>query len=163
MLENCKTIKERWGGVSKILDNWLQQRQELIVEFCSLSGVTGVGSEESSTRCSVDNLRRFCELMVDYVSAGHFEVYDHLIQEAEELKDGKGMEVARRLYPHISRTTELVLTFNDKYDLSDDQNSLPNLAADLSKLGETIVSRFELEDQLIENLHYAHEALVASA
>ena len=39
MLENCKTIKERWGGVSKILDNWLQQRQELIVEFCTITGV----------------------------------------------------------------------------------------------------------------------------
>ena len=31
MLENCKTAKERWGGVSEIIDRWLTERQELIV------------------------------------------------------------------------------------------------------------------------------------
>jgi len=109
-------------------------------------------------------LRHFCELMVDYISAGHFEVYDHLIQEAEEFNDGKGLEVARRLYPEVSKTTEQVLAFNDNFDaVLSTQDDSPSLARELSKLGETLVSRFELEDQLIESLHYSHRELIASA
>ncbi len=162
MLENCKSVKERWGGVSKILDGWLQQRQELIVEFCTVSGV-----HDSTSALALDTeegLRHFCELMVDYISAGHFEVYDHLIQEAEEFNDGSGMEVARCIYPQISKTTELVLAFNDRFDaLLNGDSPSSNLARELSGLGETLVSRFDLEDQLIENLHYAHRDLIVSA
>ena len=33
MLENCKTARERWGGVSVIIDRWLQERQDLLVLF----------------------------------------------------------------------------------------------------------------------------------
>ncbi len=165
MLENCKSVKERWGGVSKILDSWLQQRQELIVEFCTVSGVHD--SSSIYAKDTTDGLRHFCELMVDYISAGHFEVYDHLIQEAEEFNDGQGLDVARRLYPEVSKTTEKVLQFNDNFDAvmsaADDSALVPNLARELSQLGETLVSRFELEDQLIESLHYAHRELIASA
>lgn len=162
MLENCKSVKERWGGVSKILDGWLQQRQELIVEFCTVSGVHDTSSLHAKD--TSEGLRHFCELMVDYISAGHFEVYDHLIQEAEEFNDGKGLEVARRLYPEVSKTTEQVLAFNDNFDaVLSNQDDSPSLARELSKLGETLVSRFELEDQLIESLHYSHRELIASA
>ncbi len=162
MLENCKSVKERWGGVSKILDGWLQQRQELIVEFCTVSGVHDTSSLHAKD--TSEGLRHFCELMVDYISAGHFEVYDHLIQEAEEFNDGKGLEVARRLYPEVSKTTEQVLAFNDNFDaVLSTQDDSPSLARELSKLGETLVSRFELEDQLIESLHYSHRELIASA
>ncbi|MFC6977386.1 Rsd/AlgQ family anti-sigma factor [Microbulbifer taiwanensis] len=37
MLENCKSARERWGGVSEIIDRWLHSRQALLVRFCSLS------------------------------------------------------------------------------------------------------------------------------
>ncbi len=162
MLENCQSLKERWGGVSKILDKWLQQRQELIVEFCTISGVHD--SDSMPDRSADEGLRHFCEQMVDYISAGHFEVYDHLIQEAEELNDGKGMEVARRLYPKISRTTELALNFNDSCEaLVAQGEASTNLAHELSVLGETLVQRFEFEDELIENLHYAHRDLIVNA
>ncbi|MGB2271879.1 MAG: sigma D regulator [Pseudomonadales bacterium] len=162
MLDNCKSIKERWGGVSKILDGWLQQRQELIVEFCTISGVHD--SSSIYAKDTSEGLRHFCELMVDYISAGHFEVYDHLIQEAEEFNDGKGLDVARRLYPEVSNTTEVALAFNDSFDAFFSTDAVnPNLARELSLLGETLVSRFELEDQLIESLHYSHSELVANA
>ena len=78
-------------------------------------------------------LRHFCELMVDYISAGHFEVYDHLIQEAEEFNDGKGLDVARRLYPQVSKTTEVALAFNDSFDEIFSHGVInPQLARELS-------------------------------
>ena len=162
MLDNCKSTKERWGGVSKILDGWMQQRQELIVEFCTISGVHD--SSSIYAKDTAAGLRHFCELMVDYISAGHFEVYDHLIQEAEEFNDGKGLDVARRLYPKVSKTTEVALAFNDSFDEIFSHGVInPQLARELSVLGETLVSRFVLEDQLVESLHYSHSELVANA
>ena len=36
MLENCQNAKERWGGVSDIIDKWLKERQSLLVRYCDL-------------------------------------------------------------------------------------------------------------------------------
>jgi len=33
MLENCQSAKERWGGVNDIIDRWLHERQQLLVEY----------------------------------------------------------------------------------------------------------------------------------
>ena len=37
MLENCRNARERWGGVSELIDRWLKERQELLVHYCELS------------------------------------------------------------------------------------------------------------------------------
>lgn len=162
MLEHCANAKERWGGVSKILENWFSQRQDLIVEFCTISGVHALASDNPQE--PVESIQHFCELMVDYVSAGHFEVYDHLIQEAEAFGDSSALEAATALYPKISSTTEKVLAFNDKLPqmLSPDNQEL-SLARELSLVGEVLVSRFELEDELVAKLHDSHKEIVANA
>lgn len=161
MLENCKNSKERWGGVSQIVDKWLEQRQQLIVEFCTVSGVHALNSESNENPKS--GLQYFCELLVDYISAGHFEVYDHLIQEAEEFDDGSALELAKRVYPKLSLTTEAALAFNDRVEaLSQGGPNDPELAHKLSQLGEALVTRFELEDQLVDKLHYAHQDVLVN-
>ncbi len=104
-----------------------------------------------------------CEVLVDYVSAGHFEIYEQLIQEAREFNDG-GLELAAKVYPQIEQTTEIALNFNDRLDgqsLSEAQ--VRELFSELSRLGEALESRFEMEDFLIEHLHNAHAEKVASA
>lgn len=161
MLENCQNATERWGGVSKIVDKWLDQRQQLIVEFFTISGVHALDGTDDVDHQS--GLRHFCELLVDYISAGHFEVYDHLIQEAEEFDDGSALELAKQIYPQLSETTELALAFNDDIDaLSEQDNFDPNLARKLSKLGESLVTRFELEDQMVDKMHFAHKEAIGS-
>lgn len=161
MLDNCKNSSERWGGVSKIVDKWLNQRQQLIVEFCTVSGVHAL--TEAETQDHSNGLRHFCELLVDYISAGHFEVYDHLIQEAEELEDCSALELAKNIYPQLSETTEIALAFNDHIDSLTSNDSLdPKLAQKLSKLGESLVVRFELEDQLVHRLHFANQETATS-
>ena len=161
MLENCQNATDRWGGVSKIVDKWLDQRQQLIVEFFTISGVHAL--DNSDDHDQQVGLRHFCELLVDYISAGHFEVYDHLIQEAEEFEDGSALELAKQLYPQLSETTEIALAFNDEIDALTEQDSFdPSLARKLSKLGESLVTRFELEDQMVDKLHFAHKEAAAS-
>jgi regulator of sigma D len=157
MLENCQSAKERWGGVSGIIDKWLKDRQDLIVKFCSLSATSDLKKSDNLAK----EFERLCELLVDYVSAGHFEVYDQLVAEAKEFDDG-GIEVAEEIIPKIQKTTEQALRFNDRFDVTEkSERGLSVLLGDLSELGEILEERFELEDVLIETLHTNHADQVA--
>lgn len=159
MLENCRNARERWGGVSELIDRWLKERQELLVQYCELSAQ----SDFSQTTMLTEKFVRLCEVLVDYVSAGHFEVYEQLVQEAREFNDG-GLELAAKVYPRIEQTTEVALNFNDRVDgRTLTEADVKDLFGELSKLGEVLESRFEMEDFLIENLHNAHAGKMASA
>ncbi len=151
MLENCKTAKERWGGVSAIIDRWLQERQDLLVRYCELS-------TDEDPSIAAPHLQGLCQILVDYVSAGHFEVYDQLIREGQEFGDEQALKTASELFKHIDSTTEVALDFNDKYLETDD---LTDLQVDLSNIGEVLESRFAAEDQMISVLHVAHKDMVA--
>ena len=153
MLENCKTAQEKWGGVSEIIDRWLEERKELLVVYCDLSNAVKSTDDVNLG----DMVRRLCQIMVDYVSAGHFEVYEQLMQEARDFDDAEGLKLAGELYKTIDETTEDILDFNDKYQETDD---LEALNADLSKVGEWFATRFEAEDRMIE-VHVAHKDQVA--
>ena len=158
MLENCKTREERWDGVETLIEGWLKERQDLIVLYCALSGAQATSSGKSRPS---QKLKKFCEILVDYVSAGHFEIYDQLLKEAEEFQDG-GEALASKMYPKLTKTTEIALDFNDKYDTTEHCKDLvAQLPTDLSHLGEILVSRFEMEDQLIQVLHTQHASQVA--
>jgi len=155
MLENCKDAKERWGGVSVIIDRWLEERQQVLVQYCTLSGDADAESEAARG----DRLRSLCQILVDYVSAGHFEIYDKLMSEGREFEDAQGLQEAGKLYTQVDKTTELILDFNDKYLETDD---LSSLSSDLSQLGETLETRFSAEDRMIAVLHTSHRELVNS-
>ncbi|MFC6977385.1 Rsd/AlgQ family anti-sigma factor [Microbulbifer taiwanensis] len=103
-------------------------------------------------------MRQLCQLLVDYVSAGHFEVYEQLIREGQAFDDKQGLEQARQLYKDIDKTTDIAVDFNDKYQETDD---LSSLVSDLSQLGEALESRFSSEDQMIALLHTAHKNQLA--
>lgn len=144
MLENCRSAQERWGGVSEAIDRWLQERQNLLVLFCKLTAQKdGEFSEEIE-----DQVRSFCQILVDYTSAGHFEIYKQLMAEGQDNQNG--LSQAQAHYTTIHSTTERVLDFNDKYQETDD---LGTLMQDLSELGITLETRFEAEDRMIEVLH----------
>ncbi|AOS96256.1 Regulator of sigma D [Microbulbifer aggregans] len=155
MLENCKSARERWGGVSEIIDRWLQTRQALIVSFCNLSGKKAFADGDHE---SEEQLKELCQNLVDYVSAGHFEVYEQLVLEGQAFGDQSGLEKSRELYREIDSTTDVAVDFNDKYLETDD---LSSLQADLSQLGEALETRFESEDRMIAVLHTAHKNQVA--
>jgi regulator of sigma D len=156
MLENCKSAKERWGGVSNIIDRWLQERQDLLVQYCDLSSHL----EDNDLDELIENgkdLKSLCQILVDYISAGHFEVYDQLLKEGRDFEDAEALKEAGTLFKTVDATTELLLDFNDKYLETDD---LETLAVDLSQLGESLATRFEAEDRMIAVLHVAHKDLV---
>jgi regulator of sigma D len=152
MLEHCNSAKERWGGVSDIIDRWLQERQDMLVKYCDLSSMSMTDSDIGK------QLRTLCQIMMDYASAGHFEVYEQLIKESQEFNDTEALKEADKLFTKVDVTTDQILDFNDKYQETDD---LEALTKDLSHIGEVLATRFEAEDRMISVLHVSHKDLVA--
>lgn len=150
MLENCKTAQERWGGVSEIIDNWLGSRQALISAFVALPSAA-IG-EELNMRLS-----NFCDLLMDYLSSGHFEVYEQLMLEGKEFADGSDA-AGEKLLPLIQVSTDRALDFNDDFTRFDEPSvaEIRDFSTRLSELGEFLEERFDLEDKMIALLHESH-------
>jgi len=157
MLEKVNDAKERWGGVHTMVDSWLNSRQGLIVQFYNLSAAKPLCPEQTPL---AELVQAFCETMMDYCSAGHFDIYERLMVEAREYDDG-GVEFAETIVPRLDELTGICVDFNDNYDRYCDMEQLGKLPASLSRLGEVLEERFALEDQLIERLHTAHRELVS--
>ena len=150
MLDDCENSKETWEAVESVLQGWLKERRELLVKYTAIAATLDRCAPNSTINAGIE---RLCQLLVDYVSAGHFEVYYALQREAEAFRDGSE-EIASDLIPRIGDTTEVILGFEEKYPSKDSAN----LEADLSLLGEVLESRFALEDQMIAALHRSHAA-----
>ena len=146
--------KEQFEAVEDMLTRWLKERRAVLAKYTEIV-VTLDNDLEEGVLASRQNA--LCELLVDYVSAGHFEVFHELINEAEQFGDS-GCALAERLMPAIGDTTEVILAYEEKYSAA--QGHQEKLRRDLSALGELLESRFLLEDQLIAGLHNRHRRLV---
>lgn len=157
MLERCESAQERWGGVSNIIDKWLNERQELLVLFVAIKGLKPFSPRETPVSIKI---QAFCQVLMDYCSAGHFEVYEQLVREAEEFDDGS-IELAKKYYPRLEFITSECVAFNDTYQTAEDCiENMAELSKDLSELGELLEERFQIEDALIEALHTSHKEAV---
>ena len=158
MLKHTESKKEHWGTVDKLVEGWLKERQELILLYCAVDGLREFTPKDTPVAIKV---QAFTDVLIDYMSAGHFEIYDELLQEAADFNDDYS-DTANSVLPRIQSSTQIAVDFNDKYTGKDiNQELMPELAADLSRLGEKLVERFDLEDQLIEMMHNSHRELVA--
>lgn len=156
MLEQYKSAKERWGGVHKLIDKWLGQRRDLLVSYVELKEACDAELEGVSQ----EPIDRFSELLMDYVSAGHFEIYPQLREEAVAFGDHTALTIADKLYERLGLSTELVLAFDEHYSTPVRcQHFLPRLPAWLDRLAKGLTERFALEDQLIARLHAANTPL----
>lgn len=149
------TPADRFANVEALLTKWLKERRELLSQYTHLA--VSLDSDINPTKLK-ERQRSLCELLVDYVSAGHFEVFHQLISEAESFADGS-YQIAEQLMPGIGDTTEVILAYEEKHS-SDLIDATDGLQRDLNTLGEVLESRFVLEDQLIAGLHQQHRSRV---
>ncbi|WP_462156666.1 sigma D regulator [Pseudoalteromonas sp. GB56] len=154
MLSQLEQAQEKWGGSHSVIDKWLADRQELLVQFCGLAG-TPHNTKHDQALPEQASIQCFCQLLMDYLSAGHFEIYDDIVKQCES-RGEDSLKLAQSLYPQISATTDIALDFNDSYAETKSDDLLENFDNDLSKLGEALSTRFELEDELIHNLYTNH-------
>ncbi|WP_394130194.1 sigma D regulator [Shewanella maritima] len=156
MLTRLEKAEQRWGGSNKLIDQWLNHRRKLLIKYFMLAGLAPYTRDEK-TLPSLEDVKQFCAQLVDYVSEGHFEVYDNVVSACEKF-GVQSKQTAQLLLPKISKSTDSALDFNDKYSEVIDDQVLYQLDGDLSQLAQAMESRFELEDQLLEILHTRHSA-----
>ncbi len=128
---------------TKMIEGMLEQRKEVLVLLWELSKLGSFSADTSAK----DTLDEFLEVLVDYIAAGHFGLYERIAEGTERRKPV--VETAAEIYPRIAATTEVAVEFSEKYDTVDEVTLEASLAQDLSTLGEDLATRIELEDKLI--------------
>ena len=143
-----KNIKdERRGRSAELIENMLKERKQLLA---LLFQITDLGSHEleDSDREVFDE---FCQVLVDYIAAGHFGLYARISEGTERRKSVADLAV--KIYPKIEQTTEAALAFNERFDPNKtEEMDFSGIEQILSSLAESITTRIELEDQLISRM-----------
>lgn len=108
--------------------------------------------EELDTDSSTELLHEFCQQLVDYLAAGHFELYRRIEEGNERRNNIK--KLSADIMPKITTTTQVAIAFNDLIDHAGeiDGEILEQLPDHLARLGEHLATRIDLEDQLINTL-----------
>ena len=138
---------DRRGRSREKLATLVQTRTETLSLYSELANQRPFEADEVTSEA----LQEFCQALIDYAASAHFQLYRYISDKLE--RRTPVLEVADRIYPKIVQTTDNILRFNDKYEAVDlfngDKEVLALLDSDLSRLGETLAERIQLEDQVI--------------
>lgn len=142
---------ERRTGSQELVKKLVAERTEMLSLYCQLAGLEPYGNGKSARGKHVQELlQKFCQVLVDYIAAGHFSLYERIVNGTERRQQIAGL--AEKLYPRIASTTEAALDFNDRYDCGDHCEIGLSFSDELSRLGEELAARIEIEDKLIGQL-----------
>lgn len=119
------------GYFSEADESFTECRQQLISYLVKLNHALS----DDHVDLSQALLSRFCDALVDYLSAGHFRVFQRLSLPATA-------------YAIIEGTTQAGVAFSDRYgDIANfDMNAVKE---GLERLARLLSARFELEDNLL--------------
>ncbi len=143
MTHNPTTSSERRLQTSRMIEELLTERQQMWQLYWELAEMKPFDKHQEPLEQVLD---RFCQVMIDYISLGHFGIYRRIIEGTERRR--QALEAAEKYYPAIAEATEVALKFNDQYEnarLTDHDV----LRRALSELGEALATRIELEDKLL--------------
>ena len=148
---DIQPAEDRRARTRKEIKQLISERNEVLALYCNLAGCDG-NKITSANEIDEDRLQEFCQLLIDYIATGHFELYSR-ISEGKERRN-EIIKLANTIYPRIEKTTNLAVEFNDTYDSIDNVSAEIKdlLPQQLSQLGEELATRIELEDQLINTL-----------
>lgn len=137
---------ERRQKTSHMVEELLQERKQMWSLYLEVAELKPFEQHQEALE---QILERFCQVMIDYISLGHFGIYHRIINGTERRLEV--LQAAAKLYPAIAEATEVALKFNDRCENA--QLTDPAiLMRELSKLGEALANRIELEDQLIASM-----------
>ncbi|KAA6041693.1 sigma D regulator [Pantoea sp. ICBG 1758] len=146
MLTQLDNLTRRVGGGNELVDAWLRARRHLLVTYYELIGIKP--NKEALTALNEQALDDFCHTLVDYLSTGHFSMYERIIKD---LQGDSPLVAAAHLYPALESNTDRIMQLYDSHlqQAITDENCVEFQRA-LSEVGETLASRFSLEDKLIQ-------------
>ena len=137
------SVNEARTDSRKKMDSLLGARKETLSLYSELAALRPFNEAENVSVV----LQEFCETLMDYTASAHFQLY-RFIEEGTERRMSI-RNVAEKVYPNISMTTEQFLDFNDKYEAEHKGENFKSLDNDLSSLGEILADRILYEDQVI--------------
>ncbi len=147
MQEIQRPVPERRTRSVGMIRKLVNSRTQMLSLYNDLANKKPFNDPDESTEL----LGEFCSALVDYTANAHFQLYRYFAENRE--RRSTVFNVADRIYPRIVDITQEILDFNDKYDSEAQRRAqLDQLARDLSKLGENLAERIELEDQLVNSL-----------
>ncbi|ELY4860138.1 sigma D regulator [Cronobacter sakazakii] len=145
MLNQLKSLTERVGGSNELVDRWLAARNHLLVTYYKMVGIKP--GKEPMTALDEQALDDFCHCLVDYLSAGHFNIYERVISEMEGTSP---LVAATQIYPQLESNTQQIMDFYDTHlESAIDHDNCLEFQEALSGIGEALAARFALEDKLI--------------
>lgn len=120
--------------LTKCISPWLQQRQEILINLHNLAGLLPQNIQDNYV-----SLTNFFQLLIDYVCAGHLQIFNLLLQQ-----NAIDLLATKDILQKISDTTSCIIKCNYKF------NKFKNISAnDVVKLLEQFANRIELEDLLL--------------
>jgi regulator of sigma D len=143
MLEMTDNTDERRQNTGKLVHQLLEERQQVWSLYCQFGELKPFTQDQPVEA----KLREFCQLLIDYISLGHFGIYQWINDGTERRM--RALKVAEQIYARLAEVTDVVVDFNDKYEKLSGDELRAHLDEDLSRLGEALALRNDLEDQLI--------------
>jgi regulator of sigma D len=142
-------LHERRARTRKEIKQLIAERNKVLSEFYNL---VSQAEDNEDLDATLDSVQEFCQDLVDYLATGHFEIYRR-IEEGDERRD-EMLQLARDIYDKITGTTQIAIAFNDLYDTSSDfdPSIMQQLPVHLSRLGQELATRIDLEDRFINTL-----------
>ncbi len=142
MLNQLENLTERVGGNNKLVDRWLLVRKHLLVAYYNLVGLKP--GKESFMRLNEKALDDFCQSLVDYLSSGHFNIYERIIGEME---GSTPLLAATKIYPQLEANTQQMMDYYDTcLENAIDHDNYLEFQQALSDIGESLEARFALEE-----------------
>lgn len=137
---------ERRQQAVKLIEELKTERHQVWTMYCHIAELKPFSANQKVRKLLIE----FSQLLVDYISLGHFGVYERLVSGNE--RRNAVLSLANDVYPKLSETTAAAVAFNDKYDKVGSALETEMLQQDLSVLGENLAMRIELEDRLCSML-----------
>ncbi|GAB6046668.1 Rsd/AlgQ family anti-sigma factor [Methyloparacoccus murrellii] len=138
-----ETLTERRAHDHRVVQELLDERRQLWSLLAALQRLQPFQAGQSLD----SQVREFCQVLVDYISLGHFEMYPRLTDVPERRE--RVQALANRLYPQFMQATDAAVDFNDTCEGLTGEALTQSLGPDLARLEEALSVRFALEDQLI--------------
>ena len=141
---------QQWQRVELLVQQWLGERQQILRMLFSLRTLV---SSDRQRNPLPQRVQQFCQLLMDYVSAGYFEVYRELAREVHNSQP-ENRPLVSAILKRLEESTDAALAFNDDFDSSEHIVALQaKLPQRLHELLVKLEERFALEDQLIVSVH----------
>ena len=139
-----------WRKNNLIIQDWLESRQKILVDLCSLENICPFNSRKSY----LNKLNTLNQDLIDYTAFGHFKVFSTLVEEARVLSEDVHIKI-NEILAAIEANTDVILEFDEL--ISDDVD----VKRVLPELSRYLADRFDLEDLMLQDLHYQKFGIAA--